>query len=52
MHRVWVAVASFAGSTGGGFDVTAGRSRVLSPDGTTVAEAGPEVGAVTVATLS
>jgi predicted amidohydrolase len=30
---VWVALASFAGPTGGGFDATAGRSGVWRPDG-------------------
>lgn len=32
-HGVWVAYASFAGPTGGGFSDTAGRSAVLDPDG-------------------
>ncbi|HET6502034.1 MAG TPA: carbon-nitrogen hydrolase family protein [Amycolatopsis sp.] len=39
-HRVWVAMASFAGPTGGGFDHTAGRSGVWAPDGTVLARAG------------
>jgi predicted amidohydrolase len=30
---IWVALASFAGPTGGGFDATAGRSGVWRPDG-------------------
>lgn len=51
-HRVWVAVASFAGSTGGGFDRAAGRSGIWSPDGAVLAQAGPETGAVAHATLS
>ncbi|HET9611531.1 MAG TPA: carbon-nitrogen hydrolase family protein [Acidimicrobiales bacterium] len=51
-HHVWVAVASFAGSTGGGYDRAAGRSGVWSPDGVAVARAGPEVGAVVRATLA
>ncbi|HEX6423468.1 MAG TPA: carbon-nitrogen hydrolase family protein [Acidimicrobiales bacterium] len=51
-HRVWVAVASFAGSTGGGYDHAAGRSGIWSPDGVVVARAGPEVGAVARATLT
>jgi predicted amidohydrolase len=38
-HGVWVAVASFAGPTGGGFATTAGRSLVLSPSGEVVAQA-------------
>lgn len=51
-HHVWVAVASFAGSTGGGFDPAAGGSAIWSPDGAVVAEAGPEPGAIARATLS
>ena len=43
-HNVWVAVASFAGSTGGGYVDTAGRSAIWAPGGTVVAEAGPDVG--------
>jgi predicted amidohydrolase len=50
-HGVWVAVASFAGSTGGGFERAAGRSSIRRPDGVVVAEAGPEVGAIVLATL-
>lgn len=50
-HRVWVAVASFAGSTGGGFDHAAGRSSIWAPDGTVIAQAGPETGAIARATL-
>lgn len=48
---VWVATASFAGSTGGGFDQAAGGSGIWSPDGTALAEAGPEPGAIARATL-
>ena len=44
--RVWVAVASFAGATGGGFEHTAGRSGFWSPGGEVVAQAGPEPGEV------
>ncbi|WP_422773345.1 nitrilase-related carbon-nitrogen hydrolase [Plantactinospora sp. WMMC1484] len=51
-HRVWVATASFAGPTGGGFADTAGRSRIWNPDGIVVAEAGPEPGALVRATLT
>jgi predicted amidohydrolase len=51
-HRVWVAVASFAGSTGGGYDHAAGRSGIWSPAGVEVARAGPEVGAVARVTLT
>ncbi|MFF0154677.1 carbon-nitrogen hydrolase family protein [Micromonospora sp. NPDC005203] len=43
-HRVWVAVASFAGSTGGGFIEAAGRSGVWTPEGEVVARAGTEPG--------
>jgi predicted amidohydrolase len=45
-HHVWVAMASFAGSTGGGYDKAAGRSGIWSPAETTVARAGPEPGAI------
>lgn len=44
-HGVWVAIASFAGSTGGGFERAAGRSGIWRPDGSVAASAGPEVGA-------
>jgi predicted amidohydrolase len=50
-HDVWVAVASFAGSTGGGYVDTAGRSAIWAPGGTAVAEAGPDVGDSARATL-
>jgi predicted amidohydrolase len=50
-HRIWVAVASFAGSTGEGFAHAAGRSSILTPDGVVIAQVGPEPGAVAVATL-
>ncbi len=50
-HGVWVAVASFAGSTGGGYTQAAGRSGIWAADGLAVASAGPETGAVTRATL-
>ncbi len=51
-HRVWVAVASFAGSTGGGYDEAAGGSGIWGPDGVVVTRAGPESGAVVRATLT
>ncbi len=51
-HQVWVAVASFAGSTGGGFEEAAGRSTIWMPDGTVVARAGPKPGAIARARLS
>jgi len=50
-HGVWVAIASFAGSTGGGYDRAAGRSIIRAADGSVVAEAGPEVGAIARATI-
>jgi predicted amidohydrolase len=51
-HRVWVATASFAGSTGGGFVGAAGRSRIWDAGGRVVAEAGPEPGAVVSASMT
>lgn len=51
-HRVWVAMASFAGSTGGGYDQAAGRSGIWSSGGVKVARAGPEAGAIASATLT
>ena len=50
-HGVWVALASFAGASGGGFDRAAGRSGVWAAHGEAVARAGPEAGAVARATL-
>jgi predicted amidohydrolase len=50
-HRVWVAMASFAGPTGGGFSQTAGRSSIRSPDGAVVAQAGAEAGEIARTTL-
>ncbi|GAB3141935.1 carbon-nitrogen hydrolase family protein [Micromonospora sonneratiae] len=50
-HRVWVATASFAGSTGGGFDRAAGGSAIWTPDGAVLAQAGPEPGEIVRATL-
>jgi predicted amidohydrolase len=50
-HDVWVAVASFAGSTGGGYDRAAGCSGVWDPRGRAAARAGAEAGAVVAATL-
>jgi predicted amidohydrolase len=51
-HRVWVAVASFAGSTGGGYDRAAGGSGIWTSEGVAFAQAGPETGAIARATLS
>lgn len=50
-YRVWVALASFAGSTGGGYAHAAGRSGIWSPSGVAVARAGVEPGAIARATL-
>ncbi|MEU8045569.1 carbon-nitrogen hydrolase family protein [Micromonospora echinofusca] len=50
-RRVWVAAASFAGSTGGGFDRAAGGSAVWAPDGELLAQAGPDAGRYVSATL-
>jgi predicted amidohydrolase len=50
-HGVWVVIASFAGSTGGGYDRAAGRSIIRAADGSVAAEAGPEVGAIARATI-
>lgn len=51
-HGVWVAVASFAGSTGGGYAPAAGRSSIWTPEGVAVARAGTRPGVVATATLS
>jgi len=50
-HRVWVAMASFAGSTGGGYSQAAGRSSIWTSDGVVMASAGPETGVIARATL-
>ena len=50
-HHVWVAVASFAGSTGGGYAEAAGCSGIWNPDGIAVTRAGPATGAVVRATV-
>lgn len=51
-HQVWVAVASFAGSTGEGYDRAAGRSAIWKPGGDLVKQAGPETGALVCVALS
>jgi len=51
-HGVWVAFASFAGSTGGGYSRAAGGSGVWSPRGVAVARAGAETGEIARATLA
>ncbi|MFY1614921.1 carbon-nitrogen hydrolase family protein [Micromonospora sp. WMMD736] len=43
-HRVWVAMASFAGSTGGGYTEAAGRSAIWTPQGDVAARAGTTPG--------
>jgi predicted amidohydrolase len=50
-HRVWVVLASFAGSTGGGYAQAAGRSGVWDSDGAPIARAGSEPGELAKATL-
>jgi predicted amidohydrolase len=51
-HQVSVVLASFAGSTGGGFAHAAGRSAIWTSDGVVIAEVGAEPGAIARATLS
>ncbi|MFC3502090.1 carbon-nitrogen hydrolase family protein [Micromonospora krabiensis] len=50
-HGVWVAVASFAGATGGGYAETAGRSAIWTPDGVLADRAGTEAGGIARAVL-
>jgi predicted amidohydrolase len=47
----YVAFASFAGPTGGGYDATAGESTIWSPDGSVIARAGSAPGAIARALL-
>jgi predicted amidohydrolase len=51
-YGVWVAFASFAGSTGAGYDRALGCSAIWSPSGEVRAQAGPEVGEVVRAVLT
>jgi predicted amidohydrolase len=51
-HRVPVVMASFAGSTGGGYAPAAGGSAIWDADGTLLAQAGSEPGEVAQAVLS
>lgn len=44
--HVWVAFASFAGSTGSGYPETAGRSGIWAPDGSQVVRAGRAPGEI------
>jgi predicted amidohydrolase len=48
---VWVATASYAGSTGGGFDRAAGGSAIWSADGEVLARAGDTPGEIVETTL-
>ena len=50
-HNVPVVIASFAGSTGGGYDHAAGCSGIWTADGVEIDRAGPEPGAIVRATL-
>jgi predicted amidohydrolase len=49
---VYVAMASFAGPTGGGYGHTAGGSAIWSPRGEVLAKAGAQVGEVVKATIA
>ena len=51
-HDVWVAIASCAGPTGGGYDETAGGSGIWGPDGVRHATTGRTPGEVARATLT
>ena len=51
-HGVWVAIASFAGSTGSGYAHAAGCSGIWNADGVAVAQAGRQTGAIAHARLS
>jgi predicted amidohydrolase len=51
-HDVWVAFASFAGPTGSGYPLTAGRSGIWSPDGKVVVRTGRAPGELARATLT
>ena len=51
-HGVWVAYASFAGPTGGGFADTAGRSAIVDPTGAVRLQLGKAPGQIGVTTLT
>jgi len=51
-HDIWVAVASFAGATGGGYNETLGCSGIWGPGGELVTQLGPQTGAVARAALT
>lgn len=50
-YGVWVGYASCAGPTGPGYERTAGRSGIWSPEGMLVERAGPQPGEIARATL-
>jgi predicted amidohydrolase len=50
--RCYVAFASFAGPTGGGYEETAGLSTIWAPNGTVLARAGAEPGGLAAARLA
>jgi predicted amidohydrolase len=50
-HGVWVAMASYAGSAGGGYDPAAGGSGIWRPDGSEAARAGDAPGEVVTARI-
>jgi predicted amidohydrolase len=50
-HGVWVAMASFAGSSGEGFDLAAGESTIWRPNGTVAAGCGAAPGEIATATI-
>jgi len=51
-HGVWVAMASFAGTTGGEYAPAAGRSGYWAADGRVIERAGPQTGAIVRARFS
>lgn len=51
-HGVWVAVASFAGATSGGYRNAVARSRIWAPDGSLAARADDGTGGIAAATLT
>jgi predicted amidohydrolase len=51
-HSIWVAIASHAGPTGGGFAETAGGSGIWGPDGGVIVDSGREPGELARATLA
>jgi predicted amidohydrolase len=50
-HEVWVAIASFAGRAGGGYEAAPGGSGIWRPDGAAQARAGADPGTVARAAL-